>query len=236
MFFVADTTDKDANKLLIKETTYVAFLITKNAIYGITSMQHGLKGKSALEVFNVLDLVTRYQISELQTVVRNHLVSFPLTDDTVLEVASTAMEKSSTFEDEAKQMLILCAKFLETKLKNAKAVFEYVATHKDDQNVVYHLLALMNSIAVCTNCREKVCQNGNDIVQGKFRVGLCVTTNCKDYWSAGEKAWGKGIVTQMLPDDEVCVQSNNNDSNEYTYSSYDVLNMVEECVFKFCCN
>merc|ERR1719186_2333870 len=108
MFFVADTKDKHAKKLLIKGTTFEAFSITKDAIYAITSMKSGLKGKSALEVFSVLDLVTRYQISELQEVVRNHLASFTLTDDTVLE-------------------------FIKSKLKTAEAVFSYVASHKEDQ-------------------------------------------------------------------------------------------------------
>ena len=86
MFFVTDTTDKDAKKLLIKGTTFGAFNILKNAIYGITSMENGLKGKSVIEAFSVLDLVTRYQISELRRVVKNHLANFTLTDDNVLEV------------------------------------------------------------------------------------------------------------------------------------------------------
>jgi len=153
MFFVADTKDKDAKKLLIKGTTFEAFSITKDAIYAITSMKKSLKGKSVLEVFSVLDFVTRYQISELQEVVRNHLASFTLTDDTVLEVATTAMEKSSTFDGEAKQLLIHCAKFIKTKLKTAEAVFSYVASHKEDHDVVNHLLALMDGITApkCSN-------------------------------------------------------------------------------------
>lgn len=187
MFFVADTKDKDAKKLLIKGTTFGAFNITKNAIYGIISMKNGLKGKSLLEVFSVLDLVTRYQISERRQIVRNHLASFPLTDDTVLEVATHAMVKTSTFEEEAKQLLILCAKFIKTKLKNTQAVFEYVADHEDDGEIVNKLLTLMKDI-VCENCRQKPCQNGGN-VGGQIREGLIVTSDDDDWWE------DLGIVT-----------------------------------------
>merc|ERR1719186_304866 len=193
MFFVADTKDKDAKKLLIKGTTFEAFNITKNAIYGVTSMKNGLKGKSILEVFSVLDLVTRYQISELRQIVKNYLASFPLTDDTVLEVATHAMVKSFTFEEEAKQLLILCAKFIKTKLKNAQAVFEYVADHEDDAEVVHKLLALMKDIdvgpVVCKNCRQEPCQNGGDVEKSQFREGLIVTSNDNEWWHDDEKNW-----------------------------------------------
>ena len=94
MLFVLWREDKE---VLVERMTPAAFKIMKNAIYNVMSMEKSLKGKSATEVFAVLDLVKRYQIHELKKIVLDHLSSFFLADDTVLEVAADAMKRSRKY-------------------------------------------------------------------------------------------------------------------------------------------
>ena len=70
MLFVLWREDKE---VLVEGMTPAAFKIMKNAIYNVMSMEKSLKGKSATEVFVVLDLVKRYQIHELKKIVLDHL-------------------------------------------------------------------------------------------------------------------------------------------------------------------
>ena len=72
MLFVLWREDKE---VLVEGMTPAAFKIMKNAIYNVMSMEKSLKGKSATEVFVVLDLVKRYQIHELKKIVLDHLSS-----------------------------------------------------------------------------------------------------------------------------------------------------------------
>jgi len=125
-FFVSDTQDRHTKKLLIKGTTRGAFTTMKNAIYGTKSMKDGLKDKSVDEVFAILDLVTRYQIPELVKVVQSHLASFPLTRDNVLDVFTVAIENISTFEKEAQELLLLCARFKDKSVHDVFAILDAI--------------------------------------------------------------------------------------------------------------
>ena len=62
-----------------------------------------------------------------------------------------------------------------------------------------------------------------------------MTTNGNDWWLPDEKAWGKGIVTKVLCDHEIRVESSNNDSYEYDRMSFEVVQR-EKYAFQFCCD
>jgi len=177
--FVMDTKDKDAKEILIKETTPQAFQIMKDGIYNTKLIKDSLNGKSVTEVFSVLDLVTRYEIPELQISVREYLAKFPLTDDNVLDVAEDAINYTETFADEAQELLMTCARFLKPKLNDAQAVFRYVADNMDRGEVVLKLQVLMKEEASlpCTNCQQETCLDGQVVLYSQARVGLVVTNN-----------------------------------------------------------
>ena len=179
MFYSTDVGDKTVNVIKIDKTTAPAFQILKDAIYNIKSIGQSLQGKSVDEVFHVVDLIERYHIPELMEAVKEHLANFPITDDTVLEVAEEAMEYSTMFEAESEHLLLTCAKFLAPKLKDGVAMMQYAKENKDRKEVFATLLALMGDIVPteCPNCKKEVCQDGQMVKQDEFREGLIVTNN-----------------------------------------------------------
>ena len=101
MFYSTDVGDKTAKVIKIEKTTALAFQILKDAIYNIKSIGDSLQGKSVDEVFHVVDLIERFHIPELMEPAKEHLANFPITEDTVLEVAEEAMEYTHLFEAES---------------------------------------------------------------------------------------------------------------------------------------
>ena len=69
-----------------------------NAVYNVNSINESLKGKSIHEIFNVMILVEMYQIAELIEAVKEQLAKYPITDDSVLEVAEDAKEYTRMFD------------------------------------------------------------------------------------------------------------------------------------------
>merc|ERR1719203_771473 len=136
MFFTTNVGDKTAKEIKIKETTKEAFKIMIDAIYSTKSIEDSLKGKSVKDVFNVVDLLERYQILGLLEEVKKNLSkriksfflpevfifldsvekyqfldlleaakmsfsNYPLTDDTVVNVAAEAFAYTGQFKEEA---------------------------------------------------------------------------------------------------------------------------------------
>merc|ERR1719186_792455 len=149
-----------------------------DAVYNVKSFGDSLKGKSVHE---------RYQIHELVEAAKEHLANYPVTEDTVLEVAGDAMEYTNMFKVEVQQLLLTCAKLLKDKLKDANSLIRYAAKNKGE--VFYTLQDLMNDLipTECPNCRKELCQNGEEIKDEEFRVGLLVTNK-----KTGG-GWGEGI-------------------------------------------
>ena len=128
-------------------------------------------------MFDVVNLVERYQIAELTEAVKEYLANIPITEDTVLEVAADAKEYVEMFEAEAEQLLLTCAKFLEPKLKDTKSMKRYAAENKDRRVEFATLLCLMNDItpAECSNCKKEICRDGEVVKEDEFGEGLMVT-------------------------------------------------------------
>jgi len=212
-FFSTDTTDRTAQRIEILETTKPAFQIMVDAIYNRTTINASLKDKSVDEVFAVVNIVKRFEISELVVAVTQFLSTFSITDDTVLEVASEAMEYSALFKEESRQLLLTCAKFLKPKLKDATAIFGYIAENEEQKEVISSLFVLMNDIPptapTCSNCKKEPCQDGVGVGDNDFWEGLNVTSNNvvyvglapqypQNYWGNGSR--GKGEVTRVNGD------------------------------------
>jgi len=153
MLFGRGNNMEQTSEYIIVRENKAAFEIMVNAIYNTSPIEESLKNKSVHELFTVLDLVMKYQIPELVLAVKELLAIFPLTDDTVLEVANDAMQCSSVFQelqDDANALLFLCAKFLKPKFNDAQSVFQYAAQNEDWKDVVYKLQVLMKDIASST--------------------------------------------------------------------------------------
>ena len=120
--YTTDVGGKTAKVIKIEKTTALAFQILKDAIYNIKSIGDSLQGKSVDEVFHVVDLIERFHIPELMEPAKEHLANFPITEDTVLEVAEEAMEYTHLFEAESQHLLNNCAQFLVPKLQDTKSM------------------------------------------------------------------------------------------------------------------
>lgn len=145
----------DVMKIKLEDTSLVPFQIMISGIYNINSIQTSLEGKSLEEVFDVVNLIKRYQIEELTEAVKDHLANYPLTEDTVLEVATQAKEYMKVFEDEANQLIRACAKFLKSRLKDIDDVTRYAAENRDHGDVFSTLLAKMNKVQIFVHVNMK---------------------------------------------------------------------------------
>jgi len=203
MFYTTEVGDKTSKVVKIGQTTAPAFQTLIDAIYHTKSLKDSLKGKSIKEIFDVIFLIEQYQIGQLKDTVKELLSDYPVTDDSVLEVAGEAMEYSTMFQKEAKYLLRKCAEFLKDKLKDVQSIFTYAAEINDGKEVFTALLALMKDISPmkCLNCGYEDCQDGNPIDEEEFRVGLMVTNNKANdgYWAGkGGHDFGTGKVRFVI--------------------------------------
>lgn len=179
MFFKHNTRDKSAREMVMKNTNRTAFKIMIEAIYNSKSIEENLRGKSLHEMFTVLNLVTQYEIPDLVLAVKACLSSFPITEvDSVLDIASDAVEYLATFEEDARNVLLRCAKFLNEALRDVNSFSQFVSNNSDRFVVVDRLLILMAEMKPpCSNCLKNPCLNGDPVKQSQVREGLKVANN-----------------------------------------------------------
>jgi len=176
MFFVHDTKDKSATEMVMEDTTKPAFQIMLDAVYNVRPVKESLQGKTVDEVFAVLYLVSKYEIPQLVLDVKECLSTFPITEENVLEVATDAMEYSSTFGEATQILLLACAKFLKEKVSgNSDLFIRFVAQNGDRIATVQKLAVLMMDILPsdrCTACKRKrsECLDGQEVTlsQGNY--------------------------------------------------------------------
>jgi len=192
-----------------EQATKGALEIVTSVINNEIPLKDSLKHKSVYEIFAVLDLVKKDNIPELLLDVERYLAAFPLSDDIVLDVAFDAMQYSSfsQFQNEAKDLLLLCASFLKPKFKYGRSVFQFVADNEIQGEVLLKLMSLMKDIP-CANCLgmgpggknpksghvEEIDECG--IPEDQFRVGQLVFLD-GDSEYGNYYGYGKGIVTKV---------------------------------------
>merc|ERR1719186_266914 len=202
MFYTTQLGDKTAQQIKIEQTTKPAFQIIIEAVYNSKSIPDSLNGKSIPEIFDLVNLIERYEIAKLAEVISKYLSSYPITDDTVLEVAEEVLEFTSLFPSQAHQLLLCCAKFLQPKFKDIKSIYQYMEGLDSDKKFVFaNLQAKMNCLIECSNCKSVKCKNGEGVKEEEFRIGLLVRGNMapgwndREYWSGID--YGIGRVTVM---------------------------------------
>ena len=179
MLFVTGTDDKEAKEIPVEETTVAAFRAMVDAIYNTKTIQESLKDKTVHEMFAVLNLVKKYEIPELVLTTRDCLATFPLSEEVVLEVAGYAIKYLDIFDEEAKELMLHCVKFLMPKLSDAKSIFKFTAENKEHGETIIKLFSLMDKMKPeqCDNCSQNPCMDGLGVAVGEFRVGLKVACN-----------------------------------------------------------
>merc|ERR1719186_2420738 len=178
MFYTTNIGDKTIGEIEIKETTKQALQIIINALYKIKSIQDSLQGKTIQVIFDVVNLMERYQMAKLQDAINEVISNYPITEESVLEVAEEAIHQSELFQKEANLLLLACAKFIKPKLKDIKSVFKYFKDNGDQKEAIAALLVLMDGISSsgsssidttgsssigtngCSNCGYEDCQDG----------------------------------------------------------------------------
>jgi len=198
MFYATNVGDKAENVIKIEKTTASAFQIMIDSVYNAKSIEESLAGKSIHEIFDVVNLVERYQIPELKEAIQQLLAEYPITEHTVLEVAEEAMEYVNMFKDEANDLLLNCAKFLKSQFKDLNSVYTYAAANKEHKEVFATLLALVQDVtpSECPNCKSETCKDGEEVKNEEFREGL-VVTNKKLDGGWGKWDYGTGRVTKV---------------------------------------
>jgi len=167
------------DEIEMEDTTMAPFEIMIDAIYNTKPMKENLQDRYLDEIFDVLYLVTKYEIPELELAVKECISSFPITTENVLEVAEDAMIHSSGFGETVQSLLLRCARFLKSKLTDADSVLRFVADNGENNAVVYKLVVLMKDLppVSCSNCQRSPCQDEAEVESSKLREGLKVAHN-----------------------------------------------------------
>ena len=124
---------KETGEVVVKETTPDAFKTMINYIY------HPIGGeafnlnhtKCPQELFELLTLATKYQISNLATLTSGALRSLSINRETMIFTATVAKNYKAAFEDLGSKMLLRCLKFLFDTISDAGDVCELIRRTAD---------------------------------------------------------------------------------------------------------
>ena len=107
---------KETGEVVVKETTPEAFKTMIKYIYhpiGGEAFNLNNDTKCPQELFEVLTLATKYQISKLATLTSDALRSLSITRETMIFTATVAKNYQDTaFKDLSTEMMMKCVKFL----------------------------------------------------------------------------------------------------------------------------
>ena len=108
----------------------------------------------------------------------------------MLEVAGDAIKYLHTFDEEAKDLLLHCAKFLEPKFEDAQSVFKFTAANEEYGDTMLKLFSLVDKMKPkqCDNCSQVPCKDGQGVKEEEYRVGLRVACN------NSSRNWGLGYI------------------------------------------
>eukprot|EP00092_Neocalanus_flemingeri_P030410 GFUD01033010.1.p1 GENE.GFUD01033010.1~~GFUD01033010.1.p1 ORF type:complete len:276 (+),score=77.27 GFUD01033010.1:70-897(+) len=119
---------KDTKDVIpIKETTKEAFDAMIEFIYEI---EINWETKSAVDLFYLANMASKYLIEEMGEYVKKISETFPLTMETVVEIAATANEFCQ-FEETSTALFLHCAKFLKSQLTSVNSCLTFVARYSD---------------------------------------------------------------------------------------------------------
>jgi len=192
------------DNITIKDTTFEAFKKLMEYIYQVDIE---CKNISLLELFNILNLAEKYNVSTFKEALETPIVKYPLTIENLMDVVETA-SKYSHFEAVSSALLLACAKFFQKTVgpeydDQMPFVMEQYARGRGE--IALKLMSILASLPkVCYNCREEECLVDQPVMHLNVRQNLQVkiNINSQNYWGP---AWSNAEfnVDEFKPSENV---------------------------------
>eukprot|EP00092_Neocalanus_flemingeri_P088766 GFUD01112199.1.p1 GENE.GFUD01112199.1~~GFUD01112199.1.p1 ORF type:complete len:299 (-),score=61.73 GFUD01112199.1:141-1037(-) len=206
----------------VKQTTLGAFEKMFEYIYQ-KEVQWG--PLTVLELYDVVNLAEKYDISGLMEEVTNQIVNVPLTMENLMEVADTAAQFTQ-FPTVSSPLLLTCAKFLKKNTKTPAELLQFATDQagKDQADTVLQLLALVKGLPAgkdlpalkCHNCREDKCVNGSVITSSdKFIPGCKMVVNRQSAFCVNAGKVYTVVVVEAGKTIVKCTDQNGKDQSFY---------------------
>jgi len=194
MFFGSLKEEKDV--ISVEETTYESFEKLLEYIYQVDI---DCQNMTLLELYDIVNLAERYDVPSLTEEIKIYLVNFPLTMDSLMDVAFTAFQFTQ-FTDVSLTLLRTCAKFLQRNIFGPENLLQFAndqfATARGD--TALELLSLIEDLPpICDNCMEEKeeCLIDQPVEQEKMAHGLLVKANWEAKFSARECQYNFTILS-----------------------------------------
>jgi hypothetical protein len=142
----------------VKGTSLQAFSSMVDFIY---EKNVKFDGKSVDELYDILNIAKLYGVENLESKVGDRLKNFPITMDSLAEVAATA-EEFHQFDDESSDLLTKCAIFLDQNIRGVEFQMKYLLGCTGREATVARLIRAAREV-LCTNCTKKPCGTGQFI-------------------------------------------------------------------------
>jgi len=143
----------------VRGTTFDAL---KTVIDHLYDRNENLEDKTMTQLFDILNQAEMYDLKELKTRVTNRILVFPLTEDTVMDVAFSV--------DNYKQFAVVekvwkrCSDFLYNNVfKTMNEVSRFASDHEEDSRKGMIALRLLANPTVCPNCESIPCLDGTSL-------------------------------------------------------------------------
>lgn len=186
---------KDEEEIIpVRQTNKEAF---EKMITYIYSKPVDWSSMTVIDLYDVVNLAEKYDVSSLMDEVKTQLVKYPLTTENLMEVATT-VDEYEQFPSVTPAVLQSCARFLNSQLQSREDLLRFSAENvgAGQQATAIKLFALAQGLGeeqpnkLCDNCGEtdSRCWHGQVLTSlAKMRTGIKLGPN-KDsgYWNHRE--------------------------------------------------
>jgi len=155
--FFGNAKDKEES-IPVRQTTKEAF---ERMITYIYSKPVDWSGMTVIELYDVVNLAEKYNISSLMEETKTQLVKYPLTRENLMEVATT-VDEYEQFPSVTPAVLLSCARFLKAHIKSRENLLRFSAENvgAGQQATAIKLFSLVHGLEeeppskLCENCSE----------------------------------------------------------------------------------
>ena len=179
----------------IEQTTLEAFEILVEYIY---QKDIDWSKMTVLEMYDIVNLAERYQMSDLMTEIKTQMEVVAITDENLMDTAHIATQFSQ-FPDVSSTLLNSCARFLQKTKRTPVDRLDFAINQSGGGQEVttLQLLMLVRDLPTleCGNCGEpmEMCMDGKVVeTMDKFTIGLKLRVN---RWSP---YWCESLVGQVF--------------------------------------
>jgi len=209
----------------IEQTTLKAFEIFIDYIY---QKDIDWSKMTVLELYDIVNLAERYQMSDLMKEIKTQMEIVAITDESLMDTAHIAAQFSQ-FPGVSSTLLDTCARFLQKTKRTPQDRLDFATNQSGggQEAITLHLLILVRDLPPleeCGNCREPKdkCMDGKVVEsRDKFTIGLKlrVNTRCGIYWgtNGGGRAGKVYTVLSKPAFDVVSVQQEGAGAETYAY-------------------